>query len=143
MLVEMSKASPISVQIRLRRYLVAFSLLPQYVLVGVITVIVNVITFWLVFNYSKDIYISTLVGNVVSAFANFKGLGKVFASESISILPTLTKYLISLFVYYWLSVWSTLFLIELGLIEVVARAIAIGILLPLGYLANRYLVFKS
>jgi putative flippase GtrA len=139
----MSNSSPNNMRIRLSKLCIAFSLLPQYVLVGVITVMVNVITFWLFFNYSENIYISTLVGNIVSAFVNFKGLGIVFRTESIGVFPTLTKYLLSLFVYYWLSVWSTLFLIELGLTEVVARAFAIGILLPLGYLANRYLVFKS
>ena len=139
----MNNASPKSACIRLSKYFIAFSILPHYILVGAITVMVNVITFWLVFNYSNNIYISTLVGNVVSAFANFKGLSKVFGSKSINFFPTLTKYLISLFAYYWLSVWSTLFFIEFGLIEVVARALAIAMLLPFGYLANRYLVFKS
>jgi putative flippase GtrA len=124
------------------RYAIAFSLLPQYIVVGAITVLTNMITFSLVFNFSKDIYVSTLLGNLVSALANFKGLSKIFVSESRDIVPTLVKYVISLFLYYLVSVWTTLFFIDLGLIEVVARALAICLLVAPGYLANRYLVFK-
>lgn len=128
--------------LRIMKYAIAFSLLPQYILVGVITVLANMITFTLVFIYSKDVYVSTFLGNLVSALANFKGLSKIFLTYSGGIFPILLKYSLSLFLYYWVSVWTTLFFIDLGLIEVVARAVAICILVPPGYLANRYLVFK-
>lgn len=131
-----------SIRLQIKKYSIAFSLLPQYVLIGAMSVLVNVITFWMVFNYSNDIYFSTLLGNLVSAFANFIGLSRVFVSESDGIFPTLLKYLTSLLLFYWLSVWLTLFFINLGLTEVVARVFAICVLVPPGYLANRYLVFK-
>jgi len=131
-----------NIRLQIMKYAIAFSLLPQYILVGVITVLTNMITFSLAFAYSKDVYVSTLLGNLVSAFANFKGLSQIFASESHGLFPILLKYSTSLFLYYWLSVWTTLLFIDLGLIEVAARALAICILVPPGYLANRYLVFK-
>ena len=131
-----------NIGLQIKKYAIAFSLLPQYILVGVITVLANMITFSLVFTHSNDVYVSTLLGNLVSAFANFKGLSKIFLTESSGFFPILLKYGVSLFLYYWISVWTTLFFIDLGFIEVVARALAICALVPPGYLANRYLVFK-
>ena len=131
-----------NIRLQIKKYAIAFSLLPKYILVGVITVLANMITFSLMFVYSKDVYISTLLGNLVSAFVNFTGLSKIFVSKSRGIFPTLLRYVAALFLYYWVSVWTTLFFIDLGLIEVVARALAICTLVPPGYLTNRYLVFK-
>jgi putative flippase GtrA len=125
------------------KYSQTFSLLPKYIVVGAITVAINVTTFWIVLWVSKDVYISTLFGNLASALANFSGLRSIFDSNGRSLLPTLLKYCLALFVYYWLSVWMTLFFISVNLTEVLARVLAVGFLFPLGYLSNKYLVFEK
>ena len=125
------------------KYSQAFSLLPRYILVGAITVAINIATFWMVFWLSRDVYISTLFGNLASALANFSGLRSIFDANESSFFPTLVRYCFALFVYYWLSVWTTLLFIGIGLTEVLARFLAVGCLFPLGYLSNKYLVFEK
>ena len=114
--------------------------MPTYFALSLLTGAVNIIVFWAVFNSVGSVYIATLAGNAASIFVNFGGLRKIFASKfAISIV---VKYAISLVIYYFLSVGLTLAIVGIGLAEVVSRGLTICILFPLGYLANKYLIFR-
>lgn len=128
-----------NVGIRLRALQHAYEQMPQYIIIGLLSVAINLIVFWITNKITEDIYISTLLGNLASITLNFTGLYKLFKSNSIA--PSVIKYLFSLIVFYFLSVYSTIFLIEIGLIDVVARAIMVAIFFPIVYLVNKYLVF--
>lgn len=128
-----------NVGIRLRELQHAYEQMPQYIIIGLLSVAINLIVFWITNKITEDIYISTLLGNLASITLNFTGLYKLFKSNSIA--PSVIKYLFSLIVFYFLSVYSTIFLIEIGLIDVVARAIMVAIFFPIVYLVNKYLVF--
>jgi hypothetical protein len=108
--------------------------------IGLLTSGVNILIFYLGIKGFGSIYFATLVGNIASIFVNFSGLRKIFASKFAALV--VTKYAASLVIYYFLSVSSTLAIISFGLTEVVARSLSICILFPLGYLANKYLIFR-
>jgi putative flippase GtrA len=114
--------------------------LPAYFVIGLLTGLVNILVFWVGINIIDSIYIATLAGNVASIFVNFGGLRKIFAAKfAISIV---VKYATSLVIYYFLSVGLTLAIFGIGVAEVISRGLTICILFPLGYIANKYLIFS-
>ena len=119
----------------------AYSQLPQYFIIGILSVAINLVVFWITNYLTQDIYISTLLGNLASIVLNFAALHQLFKSTAIA--SSLFKYFISLVVFYFLSVYATIFLIELGVIDVIARGIVVAVFFPIVYLVNKYLVFVA
>lgn len=117
-----------------------YSQLPQYLGVGILSVAVNLIAFWIANLATENIYIATLVGNLTSILVNFTGLHKIFTASSLT--NSALKYAGSLTLFYFLSVFITLWIIDLGLADLIARSITIALLFPVVYLVNKYLVFK-
>jgi putative flippase GtrA len=113
--------------------------LPRYIIVGALSAAVNIIVFWLVNSKTGNIYVATLLGNLISVFVNFSGLTHVFKSKFFSY--AILRYSISLIVFYFLSVSITIMFSYIGISDVLARSIALCLLFPVGYLVNRYLVF--
>ena len=113
--------------------------LPRYIIVGALSAAVNIIIFWLVNSKTGNIYVATLLGNLISVFVNFSGLTHVFKSKFFSY--AILRYSISLVVFYFLSVSLTIMFSYIGISDVFARTIALCLLFPIGYLVNRYLVF--
>jgi putative flippase GtrA len=113
--------------------------LPRYIIVGALSAAVNIIIFWLVNSKTGNIYVATLLGNLISVFVNFSGLTHVFKSKFFSY--AIFRYSISLVVFYFLSVSITIMFSYIGISDVLARTIALCLLFPIGYLVNRYLVF--
>lgn len=113
--------------------------LPRYIIVGVLSAGVNIIVFWIVNSNTGNIYVATLLGNLISVFVNFSGLTHVFNSKFFSY--TILRYSISLVVFYFLSISMTLIISSMSISDVLARSITICLLFPIGYLVNRYLIF--
>jgi putative flippase GtrA len=124
----------------IRKIANAYSQLPQYLGVGILSVAVNLIAFWIANLATENIYIATLIGNLTSILVNFTGLHKIFAASSLT--NSALKYAASLTLFYFLSVFITLWIIDLGLADLIARSITIALLFPVVYLMNKYLVFK-
>lgn len=118
-----------------------YSQLPQYFVIGILSVAINLVVFWITNYLTQDIYISTLLGNVASITLNFTALQKLFNSTAIAF--SLFKFFISLAVFYFLSVYATIFLIELGVLDVIARGLVVAAFFPIVYLVNKYLVFDT
>jgi hypothetical protein len=98
------------------------------------------IAFWIANLATDNIYIATLIGNLTSILVNFTGLHKIFAASSLT--NSALRYGASLALFYFLSVFITIWMIELGLADLIARSITIALLFPFVYLVNKYIVFK-
>jgi putative flippase GtrA len=125
---------------RLAPIATAYAQLPQYFLIGILSVAANLFVFWIVSFATENIYLSTLIGNLASIVVNFTGLRKIFNSTSFT--PSVIKYGMSLSFFYFLNVSLTIWFIQFGLDDLISRAITIAILFPFVYLVNKYLVFK-
>ena len=125
---------------RLAPIATAYSQLPQYLLIGILSVAANLFVFWIASFVTENIYLATLIGNLASIVVNFTGLRQIFNSTSFT--PSLIKYSLSLTLFYFLNVFLTIWFIRFGIDDLISRAIAIAVLFPLVYLVNKYLVFK-
>lgn len=112
-----------------------------FIFVGLLTVLVNLITFQLVIFFNESIYLATLLGNLVSIAVNFSGLSSVFNSRKKII--NLMKYLISWTTYYILTIQVVLLFISFDYSPLASRIFTLFILTPLSYLAQKYLIFTS
>jgi putative flippase GtrA len=114
--------------------------LPAYVIIGILTGGVNIITFWLAINLMNSIYVATLIGNLTSILVNFNGLKQIFKAKVK--IKVILKYTISLIGYYFFSVQFTLLAINLGMMEVLSRFLVMCLLFPFGYISSKYFVFR-
>ena len=112
----------------------------KYFLVGVASVLVNLTFYALSLKFNPSIHLATLAGNVVSTIFNFTGLQIIFRSTKP--LHAGIKYLISLVIYYYLSVELTILLISFDLSKILSRALVVAFLFPFGFLANKFIIFK-
>jgi len=117
-----------------------FAQFPSFIAIGGITSIVNISFFWISFRITNNIPLSTLVGNGMSVIVNIVGLKRIFQSENWHPL-FLTKYTVSIFLYYVAAVNLTILGVDLGLTEILARAVVIVILSPITYVVSKYIIF--
>jgi putative flippase GtrA len=127
------------IEIKLAKVIEVYVHLPRYLVVGVLSAGVNIIVFWLVNSKTGNIYLATLLANLISVFVNFYGLTHVFKSKFFSY--AIMRYSISLVVFYFFSISITIMISLMGTSDVLARSITLCLLSPIGYLVNRYLVF--
>ncbi len=111
-----------------------------FLFVGILTVLTNLITFQALISLSVDIYLATFLGNLVSVVVNFTGLSNNFdAGYKVKVL---TKYTLSLFLYYFITIFLLSLFLNFGLSPIESRTLALFILTPLNYLAQKSIVFK-
>lgn len=120
---------------KFREYLFA-----GYVVVGILTVIVNLVVFHLSFLFWSNVFVSTFLGNFFSIVVNYSGLSNVFKSDLG--LRRVIKYFISWISYYFLTIWLVIFFINLNFLPLIARVVTLFILTPINYLAQKKLVFN-
>ncbi len=111
-----------------------------FLLVGILTVLTNLITFLALISLGIDIYFATFFGNLVSVIINFTGLRKNF--ESGSSVKILTKYTLSLILYYLITISLLSIFLDFDLSPIISRTLALIILTPLNYIAQKSIVFK-
>lgn len=112
----------------------------KFLLVGALTVLVNLVTFNFLLVNNFSIYSSTLFGNLTSILINFVGLSEIFNSER-KILVFI-KYVISWVSYYFLTIFIVFLLIALTASPLQARVFALCILTPINFLVQKKLIFN-
>jgi hypothetical protein len=111
-----------------------------FLFVGILTVLVNLITFQFFLILGFSVYVAAFIGNLTSILANFAGLNSVF--ETHSRLKAAFRYLISWVAYYFLTIWLITLFINISLEPLSARFVTLLILTPINYIAQKYLVFR-
>ncbi len=112
-----------------------------FVLIGILTVAVNLIVFQISLWLGASIYVATLLGNATSIVVNYFGLADVFKSSAK--VFSFTKYILAWVTYYFLTIWLVLFFIDLSLTPLESRVLTLFILTPLNYLLQRFIIFKK
>jgi putative flippase GtrA len=112
-----------------------------FVLVGILTVAVNLIVFQISLWLGASIYVATLLGNATSIVVNYFGLADVFKSSAK--VFSFTKYILAWVTYYFLTIWLVLFFIGLNLTPLESRVLTLFILTPLNYLLQRFIIFRK
>jgi len=112
-----------------------------FILIGVLTVLVNLIVFQISLWLGASIYIATLLGNATSIIVNYFGLADVFKSSAR--VFSFTKYILAWVTYYFLTIWLVLLFIDFGLTPLESRILTLFILTPLNYLLQRFVIFKK
>ncbi len=112
-----------------------------FVLIGILTVAVNLIVFQISLWLGASIYVATLLGNATSIIVNYFGLADVFKSSAR--VFSFTKYILAWVTYYFLTIWLVLFFIDLSLTPLESRVLTLFILTPLNYLLQRFVIFKK
>jgi putative flippase GtrA len=110
-------------------------------IVGLITVLVNLLVFQASLWVGASIYIATLLGNATSVIVNYFGLSDVFDSNAK--VKSFSKYLISWFAYYFLTIWLVLLFVNQDFEPFESRIGALIILTPLNYLLQKYVIFRK
>lgn len=112
----------------------------KFLLVGTITVVVNLIVFNVSIINNFPIYVATLFGNLTSILVNFVGLSEIFDSEKKYL--TFIKYLISWISYYFLTIFIVSIFILMSLTALESRVVALFLLTPINFLIQRKLIFS-
>ena len=112
-----------------------------FIATGVLTVVVNLIVFQASLWVGASIYIATLLGNATSVIVNYFGLSDVFDSNAK--VKSFSKYLISWFAYYFLTIWLVLLFVNQDFAPFESRIGALIILTPLNYLLQKYVIFRK
>ena len=118
-----------------------FDKFPSFIVVGGLTVLINIFSFWLSFRITGSIPISTLIGNATSVIVNIVGLKQIFQYEKWDLF-LFSKYFVLMSIYYVAAVNLTIFGVGLGFTEITSRALVIVLLAPITYVINKYLIFK-
>jgi len=112
-----------------------------FIATGVLTVVINLIVFQASLWVGASIYIATLLGNATSVIVNYFGLSDVFDSNAK--VKSFSKYLISWFAYYFLTIWLVLLFVNQDFAPFESRIGALIILTPLNYLLQKYVIFRK
>ncbi len=112
-----------------------------FIATGVLTVVINLIVFQASLWVGASIYIATLLGNATSVIVNYFGLSDVFDSNAK--VKSFSKYLISWFAYYFLTIWLVLLFVNQDFAPVESRIGALIILTPLNYLLQKHVIFRK
>ena len=111
-----------------------------FIFIGVLTVLINLVTFQTALRFGASIFTATFLGNLISTAVNYAGLTKVFRS-GIQIQKVI-KYAASWISYYFCTIGLVLFFINFGFNNLESRIATLVILTPINYLVQKFLVFN-
>ena len=112
-----------------------------FLIIGVVSALLNLVTF----NFSIEIglssYLAVAVGNFLATVAYFFSLSKLFSGPGS--LSSIVRFLFTVVMYYFMSI-ALLDALNVFLDNLVlCRAIAIALVAPVNYFAQKNFVFKS
>ena len=111
-----------------------------FLTIGGLTSLLNLVVFTISIEIGLSSYIAVATGNFVATVVYFFSLSKLFSGPGS--LGSLARFILTVVVYYFVSV-ALLDALNLILENLVfSRAIAIAITAPINYFAQKYYVFK-
>ena len=111
-----------------------------FLTIGGLTSLLNLVVFTISIEIGLSSYIAVATGNFVATVVYFFSLSKLFSGPGS--LGSLARFILTVVVYYFVSV-ALLDALNLILENLVfSRAIAIALTAPINYFAQKYYVFK-
>jgi putative flippase GtrA len=111
-----------------------------FIMIGIVTVLVNLATFQFLMFLGATVYFATFVGNFVSVIVNYSGLTSVFNSSAR--IKSIFKYSLTWISYYFLTIWLVILFINLNFSALESRVITLILLTPINYIVQKFIVFK-
>lgn len=112
-----------------------------FLIIGGISSLLNLITFAFSIEIGLSSYLAVAVGNFLATVAYFFSLSKLFSGPGS--LSSIVRFLFTVVAYYFISI-VLLDALNIFLDNLVwSRAIAIALVAPVNYFAQKHFVFKS
>lgn len=112
-----------------------------FLIIGGISSLLNLITFAFSIEIGLSSYLAVAVGNFLATVAYFFSLSKLFSGPGS--LGSIVRFLFTVVTYYFISI-VLLDALNIFLDNLVwSRAIAIALVAPVNYFAQKHFVFKS
>jgi putative flippase GtrA len=112
-----------------------------FLAIGGFTSLINLVMFTISIGLGISTYLAVGIGNFVATVVYFFSLSKLFSGPGS--LLSIVRFLLTVVVYYFVSIALLDFLNLLIDNLVWSRAIAIALTAPVNYFAQKYFVFKN
>jgi putative flippase GtrA len=111
-----------------------------FLIVGGISSLINIVVFALSLEIGLSSYFAVAIGNIVSMVAYFTGLSELFSGPGS--VSSIVRFLFTVVAYYFISV-ALLDALNIFVDNLLwSRIIAIGLVAPANYFAQKYFVFR-
>jgi hypothetical protein len=112
-----------------------------FLAIGGFTSLINLVMFTISIGLGLSTYLAVGIGNFVATVVYFFSLSKLFSGPGS--LLSIMRFLLTVVVYYFVSI-ALLDFLNLFIDNLVwSRAIAIALTAPVNYFAQKYFVFKN
>ena len=112
-----------------------------FLTIGGITSLINIVIFTLSIEIGLSSNLAVAIGNLTAMFIYFSGLSKLFSGPGS--LSSIVRFLFTVAAYYFVSI-ALLDALKIYINNLVwSRTIAIGLVAPVNYFAQKYFVFRK